>query len=82
MFPAACIGDPLTHDMLVPCGSIALPSRPSTTTIEGKPAATAGCLCACSGGIMNGSAHLPPPLPVPIAKGFSSVMIDYPRFGS
>ena len=77
MFPAARIGDPITHDMLVPSGSIALPAGPSTTTIEGKPAATVGCLCACSGAIMNGTVHPPPPLPVPIAKGSSSVTIDF-----
>ena len=76
-FPAARIGDPLTHDMLVPCGAIALPVGPPTVIIEGMPAATVGCLCACTGSIMVGSVHPPPPLPVPIAKGSPSVMINY-----
>ena len=40
MFPAARIGDPLKHDMLVPSGTIALPAGPTTVTIEGMPATT------------------------------------------
>ena len=77
MFAAARVGDPLTHDMLVPCGTIAIPAGPPTTIIENMPAATVGCMCACTGGIMMGSVHPPPPLPVPIANGSSSVFINY-----
>jgi uncharacterized Zn-binding protein involved in type VI secretion len=81
MFPAARIGDPITHDQLVPCGVIGPPvgSPPSTVLVEHLPAATVGCTVICSGVITGGIAHHPPPPtpPVTITKGSTTVMINY-----
>ena len=43
-FPAARIGDPVTHDQIMPIGIIGppQPGTPSTVIIEGLPAATLG----------------------------------------
>ena len=77
MFPAARVGDMLTHDTLVPSGAIAGP--PGTVMIEGMPAATVGMECVCGGVINQGVVHPPmPPLPPTpkIVKGSATVMID------
>jgi len=77
MFPAARVLDPLTHDMIVPCGVIAGP--PPMVIIEGMPAAHVGMECVCSGAINQGVVHPPmPPLPPTpkIVKGSTTVMIN------
>jgi uncharacterized Zn-binding protein involved in type VI secretion len=85
MFPAARIGDPITHDLLVPCGVIG-PGVPvpcplcaaSPVMIEGLPAAHVNCSCVCTGVITGGIVHPPPPPPIPpppIVKGSLTVMI-------
>lgn len=85
MFPAARIGDPITHDLLVPCGLIG-PGVPvpcpmcaaMPVIIEGLPAAHVTCSCVCTGVISVGIAHPPPVPPVPpppIVKGSLTVMI-------
>lgn len=80
MFPAARKGDPITHDLLVPCGVIGPPlSGPcpmGPVIIEGLPAAHVGCTVVCTGVISGGIAHPPPPgPPVPIAVGSTTVFI-------
>lgn len=75
MFPAARIGDPITHDMLVPSGTIAIPAGPPTVIIEGMPAATVGAGCACTGAISGAIAHPPLPAPSPILTGSTTVLI-------
>lgn len=84
MFPAARVGDPITHDQLVPCGII-LPmmAPPPTVFIEGLPAATVGCQCSCTGtmSVPPFVAHppFPPPHPAsfpPIVKGSTTVFIN------
>lgn len=81
MFAAARIGDPITHDMLVPCGVIGPPqaSGPSTVMIEYQPAAHVGCTVVCTGVLSVGLAHPPPPPgpPPTIIKGSATVMINY-----
>jgi uncharacterized Zn-binding protein involved in type VI secretion len=80
MFPAARIMDPITHDLLVPCGVIGPPvGPPPTVIIEYLPAATVGCTVVCTGVITGGLAHPPPPPtpPVSIVKGSTTVMINY-----
>ena len=83
MFAAARVGDPLTHDMVVPCGVVG-PVAPvpcplcigMPVLIEGLPAAHVGCTCVCSGVIFAGIAHPPlPPPPPPLPKGSVTVMI-------
>lgn len=85
MFPAARIGDPITHDMLIPCGVIG-PGLPvpcplcgaAPVLIEGLPAAHVGCSCVCTGAISGGIAHppVPPPAPPPpIIMGSMTVLI-------
>ncbi|MFO0961197.1 MAG: hypothetical protein U0800_27770 [Isosphaeraceae bacterium] len=85
MFPAARIGDPITHDMLVPCGVIG-PGVPvpcpmcaaMPVIIEGMPAAHVTCSCVCTGVVTGGIVHPPPPPPIPpppIVKGSLTVMI-------
>ena len=80
MFPAARIGDPITHDQIVPCGTIAVPAGPPTVIVEGLPAATVGCLCMCTGAISAPPfiIHPPPPVtpPIPIVKGSTTVLIN------
>lgn len=78
MFPPARIGDPITHDMLVPCGVILpAPGAPPTTIIEGMPAAHVGCLVACTGVITAGIVHPPPPgPPLPIITGCATVFVN------
>lgn len=78
MFPAARIGDPITHDCLAPCGVIGPPVIPPTggpVIIEGLPAAFVSCTVVCSGVIAAGLVHPPPPAPLPIVKGSLTVMI-------
>lgn len=80
MFPAARIGDPITHDSVVPCGVIGPPvGPPPTVIIEYLPAATVGCTVVCTGVISGGLAHPPPPPtpPVLITTGSTSVLINY-----
>lgn len=83
MFSAARIGDPITHDMLVPSGVIG-PQAPAPcpscasapVIIEGLPAAHVMCTCVCTGAITGGIVHPPPPgPPPPIVKGSMTVMI-------
>jgi uncharacterized Zn-binding protein involved in type VI secretion len=78
MFPAARIGDPITHDLLVPSGVIGPPMTPPTggpVIIEGLPAAFVTCTVVCTGAISVGLAHPPPPIPPPIVKGSLTVLI-------
>lgn len=82
MFPAARIGDPITHDQLIPCGVIgppvAGPPPVPPVLIEGLPAAYVTCSCVCTGVITGGIVHPPPPPPAPpppIVKGAMTVMI-------
>ena len=80
MFPAARIGDPITHDMLVPCGVIGPPitgPAPNLVIIEGMPAAYVTCQCMCTGVISAGLAHPPLPVPPPIIKGSTTVYINF-----
>ncbi len=80
-FPAARKGDPITHDLLVPCGVIGPPAAGPCTQgpvmIEYLPAAHLGCTVACTGAISGGVAHPPPPPtpPVPITMGSKTVLI-------
>jgi uncharacterized Zn-binding protein involved in type VI secretion len=85
MFPAARIGDPVTHDMLVPSGIIGPPlqGRPITVMIEGLPAAVVGDFVTCTGALVAGLAHPPqagppPAIPpsVPIVLGSFTVFIN------
>jgi uncharacterized Zn-binding protein involved in type VI secretion len=84
-FPAARIGDPVTHDMLVPSGVIG-PQLPvpcpmcalNPVLIEGMPAAHVGCSCVCTGALSLGMAHpppVPPTPPPPIVVGSVTVLI-------
>lgn len=75
MFPAARQGDPITHDMLVPCGSI-IGGNPDVL-IEFMPAACMYILAVdCTGVITGGIVHpyFPGP-PLPIVKGSMTVLI-------
>lgn len=83
MFPAARVGDPITHDLTVPCGLIG-PQAPAPcpqciaapVMIEMLPAAHALCTTVCSGVISGGLVHPPPPgPPPPIPKGSLTVFI-------
>lgn len=83
MFPAARIGDPITHDMLVPSGVIG-PQAPAPcplcasqpVMIEMLPAAHVLCTCICTGATSFGPAHPPIPGPQPpIIKGSMTVLI-------
>jgi hypothetical protein len=85
VFPAARIGDPVTHDLLVPSGVIG-PQMPAPcpfcaalpVMIEGLPAAHTLCTAVCTGAITAGLAHPPPPPPAPpppIPKGSPTVLI-------
>ena len=82
MFPAARLTDPITHDMVVPCGVIIPPIQgppPNPVIIEGLPAAYVTCRCACTGVISAGIAHPPIPDPnaqPPIVTGSMTVMIN------
>lgn len=81
MFPAARWGDPVTHDMNVPAGTIvpptAGPAPGGMVMIEKMPAAYMTCGVACTGVITGGLMHPPPPgPPLPIVKGSSTVLIN------
>lgn len=83
MFPAARIGDPITHDMLVPSGIIGPPApapcpmcAAQPVIIEGLPAAHVMCSAVCSGVVSGGIVHPPVPgPPPPIIKGSLTVFI-------
>ena len=80
MFPAARIADPITHDMLVPCGVIGPPINPPSAgpvIIEFLPAAYVTCTVLCTGVITGGIVHPPPPPtpPLIIVKGSTTVFI-------
>lgn len=79
-FPAARIGDPVTHDLLVPSGLIGPPPVPPTlppVVIEILPAAYVTCTAVCTGAISAGLAHPPPPgPPPPILIGSPTVLIN------
>jgi len=81
MFPAARIGDPITHDLLAPCGLIAPPlsgPAPLPVTIEFLPAAYVTCQAVCTGVITGGVVHPPIPGPQPpIVKGSMTVQINF-----
>lgn len=86
MFPAARLGDPITHDQTVPSGVIGPPAPGAVPAviIEGLPAATLGDFVTCSGALSAGLAHPPqagppPSVPpsVPIILGSPTVMINY-----
>lgn len=77
MFPAARVADPLTHDMVTPCGLIAPPGVP-TVLIEWMPAANVGTITICTGVIAAGIAHPPvpaPPFGTPIIMGCPTVLV-------
>ena len=80
-YPAARIGDPVTHDGVTPCGTVGPPMTPAVDApvlIEGLPAAHVGCTVLCSGATSAGPAHPPPAVgapPVPIVLGSSGVFI-------
>jgi len=77
MFPAARVGDMLTHDMIVPSGVIFGPPPP--VVIEGQPAAHVTMECICSGAINQGAVHppMPPVGPNPkIVTGSMTVLIN------
>ncbi len=84
MFPAARLTDPITHDLLVPCGVIG-PQAPAPcpfcaatpVMIEFLPAAHVLCTVVCTGVISGGIVHPPPPPtpPIPIVKGSLTVLI-------
>jgi uncharacterized Zn-binding protein involved in type VI secretion len=82
MFPAARIGDPVTHDLQAPAGLIGPPMSPPTkgpVIIEGLPAAHVECTAVCSGATSAGMAHPPPGVgapPVPIIVGSPTVLIN------
>jgi len=79
MFPAARIGDPITHDLIVPSGVIGPPLSPPAggpVIIEGLPAAYVTCTVVCTGVVSGGIVHIPPPLPLPIVKGSATVHIS------
>ncbi|MEZ5347343.1 MAG: PAAR domain-containing protein [Pyrinomonadaceae bacterium] len=75
MFLAACIGDIISHDMLVPSGTIT--QGAPNVMINGKFAAHVTCTCACTGVISAGIAHIPLPAPPPIVKGSATVLINF-----
>ncbi len=83
-FPAARIGDPVTHDQTVPSGIIGPPQPgiPPSVIIEGLPAATLGDFVTCTGVTSAGLIHPPqagppPSVPpsVPIIMGSLTVLI-------
>jgi hypothetical protein len=67
MFPAARIGDPITHDQTVPSGMIGppMPGRLPTVIIEGLLAAVVGDFVTCTGVISVGIVHPPQAGPPP-----------------
>lgn len=84
MFPPARIGDPITHDKLVPAGVIGppMPGPPPKVIVEGLPAARLGDFVTCTGVVTAAIVHPPqagppPAVPpsVPIIAGSATVMI-------
>lgn len=81
MFPAARIGDPVTHDTTISSGVIApAPAPPvrGAVMIDGLPAAYVTCVVGCSGATSAGLAHPPPGAapPPPIVVGEPTVLIS------
>lgn len=77
-FPAARKTDVISHDGVTPSGAIAPPVVPCAgglVIIEGTPAAHINCTVACSGVSAAGPVHPPPPAPVPIVMGSSTVHV-------
>lgn len=77
-FPMARIGDLTYHDPATPSGLVGPNpmATPGTVMVEGKPAASAGSLCACSGITAAGLAHPPIPGTYPIASGSATVTVQ------
>lgn len=84
MFPIARIGDPISHDKLVPSGVIGplLPGSLPVVVVEGLPAACLGDFATCTGLTSAGPAHPPqagppPAIPpsMPIVLGSTKVVI-------
>ena len=82
MFAAARWLDPLTHDMITPCGLIAPPitgpAPGNPVLIEFLPAAYVTSSAVCMGVIAAFPFMIHPPLPIPppIVKGSLTVMIN------
>jgi hypothetical protein len=79
-FPAARIGDPLTHDSVTPCGAIAPGpcGQLGNVVIEFLPAAHVTDLAVCTGVIATGIVHPPIPGPQPpIITGAFQTLIHF-----
>jgi len=76
VFPAARIGDPITHDQVATSGLIGPPQAAPNVLIEGLPAATVADYVTCSGAATGGPVHQPAvPTPDPIILGSPTVLI-------
>jgi len=74
-YPAARAGDPITHDGISPCGTIAPRGGGPPVNIEGQVAATVGFPFACDGKTGIGPAH--PPVPAgAVFSGSSTVFVN------
>lgn len=73
-FPAARVGDPVTHDSTTPSGVVGPGpcAAPYVVQIEGLPAAHAMDTAVCTGATAAGVAHPPsppaPPFPIPVGS--------------
>jgi len=80
LFAAARIGDPLTHDTIVPSGVIGPPlTGPAgkPVMIEGMLAAHQFCSAVCAGTVVVGVVHPPPPgPPPPVLSGSLGVHVN------
>ena len=76
MFPAARIGDPISHDLVTPGGVVGPPADGMlpTVIIEGSVAAPAGSMAVCSGALTAGLAH-PPGIASPVLVGAPTVIV-------
>jgi hypothetical protein len=77
-FPAARIGDSVTHDRVTPSGLIGEPLRgpfADSVLIEHQEAAHVACTVLCNGATAQGPAHPPPPAPALILTGSLTVLI-------
>lgn len=71
--------DTVTHDMMVPAGTIGPPpiaSGAGVVLIENQPAAHMGCSVLCSGAASLGPAHPPPPVVPLVLAGAATVFIN------
>lgn len=83
MYPAARLTDPITHDLVAPCGVIG-PAAPAPcaacaatpVVIEFLPAAHVNCSVICTGAISGGIVHPPSP-PAPIVTGSLTVQTHF-----